>query len=77
MMTILVASFSQGAEAWLRLCATTEGQWILVVTVKFFWKSLSLVSDQHGSADPSPSVLPFAVPPAVSPQSGELHVRGL
>lgn len=47
MMTILVASFSQGAEAWLRLCATTQGQWVLVVTVKFFWESFSLVSDQY------------------------------
>lgn len=76
-MTILVASFSHGAEAWLRLCATTEGQWVLVVTVKFFWESFSLVSDQYASADPSLSVVPLAVPPAVPPQSGELHVRGL
>ena len=38
MMTILVALFSQGAEAWLRLCVTREGQWVLVVTVKFFWE---------------------------------------
>lgn len=36
MMTILVAGLSRGAKAWLGLCTTTEGQHVLVVTVKFF-----------------------------------------
>lgn len=76
-MTILVALFSQGAEVWLRFCVTTEGQWVLVVTVKFFSESFSLVSDQYASADPSLSVVPLVVPHAVPPPSGELHVRGL
>ena len=61
-MTILVATFSQGAQAWLRLCATTEGQWVLVVTVKFSRESFSLVLDQHVFTDPSLSVGPLVFP---------------
>lgn len=69
-MTILVASFSQGAEAWLRLCVTTEG-------IRFFWgESFSLV-DQYASADPSLSVMLLAVAPTAPLQSWELHVKGL
>lgn len=56
---------------------TTEGQWVLVVTVKLFSDSFNLVLDQYASADPSLSVVPLVVPPAVPPLSGELHVRGL
>lgn len=75
-MTALVALFSQGAEAWLSLCETTEGQWVLVVTVKFFSESFSLVSDQYASCDPSSSVA-TPTPPLFPRQSGELYVRGL
>lgn len=71
MMTILVASFSQGAEAWLRLCVTTEG-----IRVFFFGESFSLV-DQYASADPSLSVMLLAVAPTAPLQSWELHVKGL
>ena len=56
---------------------TTVGQRVLAVTVKFFWGPFSLVSDQYAYTDPSFSVAPLVVPPAVPPQSGELHVRGL
>lgn len=56
---------------------TTEGQWVLVVTVKFFSEPFSLVSGQYTSTDPSLSVVPLVVPPAVPPPSGELRVRGL
>lgn len=64
MMAILVALFSQGAEAWLKFCATTEGQRVLAVTVKLFWESFSLVSDQYAFAHPSLSVVPLCCFPS-------------